>query len=54
MRNFWKDILKSVMLIIAIYSGATAPTINGWPSIIAAVICGLCAAIFVTTKNDEQ
>lgn len=47
-----KDIIRSVLLVIAIYSGAIAANLHNCFNIPMAVLCGIACSIFVFIKED--
>ncbi len=49
-----KDLMKSILLIVAIYSGIIASDSHGYISIIGALVCGVAASLFVSFKDDKK
>ena len=49
-----KDLVKSILLIVAIYSAGIASNSHGYFSIIGALVCGLAASLFVSIKDDKK
>ena len=49
-----KDLMKSILLIVAIYSGEIAANSHGYVSIIGALVCGVAASLFVSIKDDKK
>ena len=48
-----KDLMRTILLTAAIYSGAIAAT-SDVVNIAAALICGAACSIFVITKDDKK
>ena len=50
-----KDLMRSILLIVAINSGAFA-TVNsyGYAHIVAALVCGLACSVFVAIKDNKK
>ena len=50
-----KDLMRSILLIVAINSGAFA-TVNshGYTPIIAALVCGIACSVFVVIKDNKK
>ena len=53
MYNLMKNLIKTILLTIAIYSGAIAASSDD-VNIVAAVICGAACSVFVVTKDDKN
>ena len=50
-----KDLMRSILLIVAIYSGAFATAnSHGYDSIIGALVCGLACSTFVAIKDNKK
>ena len=49
-----KDLMKSILLIVAIYSGVIASDSHGYISIIGALVCGIATSLFVSIKDDKK
>lgn len=49
-----KDLIRSILLIVAIYSGATDANPHDGSNIPMAVLCGVVCAIFVSIKDDKK
>ena len=49
-----KDIIRSALLIISIYSGAIAANSHDCFNIPMATLCGIACAIFVSIKDDKK
>ncbi len=50
-----KDLMRSILLIVAIYSGAFATANSqGYAPIIGALVCGLACYAFVEIKDNKK
>lgn len=49
-----KDFIRTILLVIAIYSGAIAANTRDHFNIPMAVLCGIACATFVSIKDDEK
>ncbi len=49
-----KDLMRSILLIVAIYSGVIASDSHGYVSIIGALVCGVAASLFVSVKDNKK
>lgn len=49
-----KDLIRTILLTIAIYSGAIAANSQGCFNFLMAVICGAACSTFVIIKYDEK
>lgn len=52
MKDF-KGLIKSILLIVAIYSGAFAAC-SDETNIVNAIICGLACSVFVSIGDDNK
>ena len=50
--NIMKNLIRTILLLVAIYSGAVAANSDD-VNIMAAVICGVACSGFVTTKDNN-
>ena len=48
-----KNLIRTILLLVAIYSGAVAANSDD-VNIMAAVICGVACSGFVTTKDNKK
>ena len=48
-----KNLIKTILLTIAIYSGAIAANSDD-VNIVTAAICGVACSVFVVTKDDKK
>ena len=53
MYNLMKNLIKTILLTIAIYSGTIAASSDN-VNIVAAAICGAACSVFVVTKDDKN
>ena len=53
MYNLMKNLIKAILLTIAIYSGAIAANSND-VNISVAAICGAACSVFVVIKDDKN
>lgn len=51
--KYFKDLIRTILLIVAIYSGIFAANSEG-VNVIAAIICGLACSVFVSTGDDKD
>ena len=50
-----KDLIRSILLIVAIYSGAIAVNSpHGYANIIGALVCGLTCSVFASIKENKK
>ena len=50
-----KDLMRSILLSVAIYSGAFATAnSHGYAPIIGALVCGLACSVFVAIKDNKK
>ena len=49
-----KDLIRTTLLIVAIYSGAITLNSHGYDNIIGALLCGISCSGFVMTKDDKK
>lgn len=54
MEDIMKDLIRSILLIVAIYSGAIAVNSPGYANIIGALVCGLACSVFVAIKDNKK
>ena len=48
-----KDLIKSILLIVAIYSGAISANSQDF-NIIWAMLCGIACSVFVSIKDKKK
>ena len=49
-----KDLIRTTLLIVAIYSGAIAVHSNGYANIIGALLCGISCSVFVSMTDKKK
>lgn len=52
-----KDLIRSILLIVAIYSGAIATNSHGYTNtivFIGALVCGIACSVFVAIKDNKK
>ena len=50
-----KDLIRSILLIVAIYSGAIAVNSpHGYANIIGALLCGISCSVFVSMTDKKK
>lgn len=49
-----KDLIRTILLIVAIYSGAIALNSHGHDNIIGALLCGISCSVFVLMTDNKK
>ena len=49
-----KDFIRTILLVIAIYSGAIAANSHDYFNIPMALLCGVACSTFVLIKDDKK
>lgn len=49
-----KDLIRAVLLVIAIYSGAIAANSHDYFNIPMAMLCGVSCSTYVLIKDDKK
>ena len=49
-----KDLIRTTLLIVAIYSGAIALHSHGYANIIGALLCGITCSVYVSMTDKKK
>ena len=49
-----KDLIRTLLLVVAIYSTAIAVNSYGYFNTIGAMLCGISCAVFVLTEDKKK
>ena len=49
-----KDLIRTLLLTVAIYSGTFAVNLQGYFNTIGAIFCGIACSVFVLTEDKKK